>query len=254
MKIFFAGVFHHFSNWLLNLRAASCDASSKMKTFVGNNFQLSLSQHDFSLWWIEDLLLGVFSDMEDWKGQILGILKKIKVNCTIIRLWDKFNNSFYEVKHSSSLARRFYPYVNILLCFVFQDQCIAMYHIFEVHLSHIFCWRKKWHDARIKLMPYTCWHKHFCSATSRRCPRSRIQLPGARPTWEILRSDVSPKALKKKSTIRQILIKECLYLASWSKTSTLALTSRNILTKSMCPFDAARRRGDQPDLRGSLLN
>ena len=143
MKIFFAGVFHHFSNWLLNLRAASCDASSKMKTFVGNNFQLSLSQHDFSLWWIEDLLLGVFSDMEDWKGQILGILKKIKVNCTIIRLWDKFNNSFYEVKHSSSLARRFYPYVNILLCFVFQDQCIAMYHIFEVHLSHIFCWRKK---------------------------------------------------------------------------------------------------------------
>ena len=143
MKIFFAGVFHHFSNWLLNLRAASCDASSKMKTFVGNNFQLSLSQHDFSLWWIEDLLLGVFSDMEDWKGQILGILKKIKVNCTIIRLWDKFNNSFYEVKHSSSLARRFYPYVNILLCFVFQDQCIAMYHIFEVYLSHIFCWRKK---------------------------------------------------------------------------------------------------------------
>ena len=66
-----------------------------------------------------------------------------QVNCTIIRLWDKFNDSFYEVNHSSSLARRFYPYVNILLCFVFQDQCIAMYHIFEVYLSHIFCWKKK---------------------------------------------------------------------------------------------------------------
>ena len=87
MKIFFAGVFHHFSNWLLNLRAASCDASSKMKTFVGNNFQLSLSQHDFSLWWIEDLLLGVFSDMEDWKGQILWILKKIKF---FIEYYDKW--------------------------------------------------------------------------------------------------------------------------------------------------------------------
>ena len=157
MKIFFAGVFHHFSNWLLNLRAASCDASSKMKTFVGNNFQLSLSQHDFSLWWIEDLLLGVFSDMEDWKGQILWILKKIKFSIEYDDKWIalllgfEINSMIHFMKwtiHLHVLAGRFYPYMNILLCFVFQDQCIiylrCIYHIY-------FAEEKKWTSLFILL-------------------------------------------------------------------------------------------------------
>ena len=72
-----------------------------------------------------------------------------QVNCTIIRLWDKFNDSFYEVNHSSSrTGRTFLSLYEYFALFCFPR---SMYHIFEVHLSHVFCWRKKWRSLFILL-------------------------------------------------------------------------------------------------------
>ena len=112
----------------------------------------------------------------------------------------------------------------------------------------------------------TCWHKRSCWEASRRCRHCRTRRQGGERTWyhqwKVHNTEISwflgqmfiSWNAEENRTFILLDFKSSIFswrshLASWSKTSTRALTSRKILTRSMWPLLAARSRGDHPDLR-----